>query len=386
MVGKVAIDASSASSGGAIRLLSGILPALARTSPGTTYCLLNRASQRSLLPSLPPNIQWHEIPRATQSLPVRLLWLQVGLPRLLRRLNADMLLGASDVSTWRPPCPYVLMVHNFNPFSPMRSDMWGRKRLARLALQRELVRRCARRADRVVFVSEWSRSAMSQAMGIPLEKSAVVHHGVDEIFLRTSPDSDKQSDGHPFLLVVSAILEHKNLKRLVEAYSDLATARAEELDLVIAGPIGSPKLRSSLEGFLQQRGLTPRVRFLGSVPSEELASLYRQAELLVFPSVEETFGLPLIEAMASGLPVVASKVSVMPEICGDAVQYFDPFDVADMTRMLERTLNDTALREDMGERGLARAADFSWDRTARGLLTVMSTVAGAGGGPAQASG
>ena len=372
MLRKVAIDASSAGSGGAVRYLSRMCPALSEASPDTSFYLLNRASQLSRLPSLPANFTWVEIPEYTKSRPLRVPWLQIALPRIIRRLDVDVLLAASDVSTLRPPCPLVLMVHNINPLSTMRSQIWSRGKLVQLAVQRELVRRCARRADKVVFVSAWSRQAMSRGLGIPLEKSTVVHHGVDDAFRWLSKSSTAPNDGRKFLLVVSSVLEHKNLNRLLEAYSGMLRSLGRDLDLVIAGPIGSVDLHRCLERRLANEGLSTKVRFLGSVPSEKLLTLYSQAEMLVFPSLEETFGLPLIEAMAAGLPVVASNTSVMPEICEDAACYFDPFDVADITRAMVRVLTDTSLREALVQKGLERSSAFSWSVAAKGLVAVMN--------------
>jgi glycosyltransferase involved in cell wall biosynthesis len=240
---------------------------------------------------------------------------------------------------------------------------------------------------------------MSPALGIPLEKSTVIHHGVDDTFRRASTEGETPKDlalegsspkgGRRFILVVSAVLEHKNLTRLLEAYSNLVQSldapshlsvpvlsktKEQALDLVIAGPIGSMKLLRSLKRSLAGRGLLANVRFLDSVPDRELRTMYRQAELLVFPSLEEVFGLPLIEAMAAGLPIVASNASAMPEICGDAACYFDPFDVADMTQAMGRVLTDASFRSTLVQRGLERALAFSWDKAACRLLRVMNTV------------
>jgi glycosyltransferase involved in cell wall biosynthesis len=234
---------------------------------------------------------------------------------------------------------------------------------------------------------------MSPALGIPLQKSTVIHHGVDDTFRGASTEGEAPKGfalkgsslkgGCRFILVVSSVLEHKNLERLLEAYSNLVQSlddpsylSGQALDLVIAGPIGSVKLARSLKGSLADRGLLANVRFLDSVPSEELPILYRRAEMLVFPSLEETFGLPLIEAMASGLPVVASNVSVMPEICADAACYFDPLNVADMSQAMQRVLTCHSLRKALVQKGLERAAAFSWDKAAKCLQTVMHTVAG----------
>ena len=355
-----------------MRYLSQICPALAKAAPGNSYFLLNRSAQRSQLPALPDNFQWIQVPDATASLPRRLLWLQVGLPRVLRSIGADVLFAASDVSTLRPPCPMVLMVHNFNPFSPNRVQLWSRGQLARMSLHRWLIRRSAQKASLVIFVSHWSQQEISPMLGLSLERTAVIYHGVDQTFQtvgEASPDPPKQR----FLLAVSEVLEHKNLQRLVEAYANLLQDLGQNLDLVIAGTITSSTLRNSLEASLSDRGLSHRVKFTGVVTPKEMATLYRQAELLVFPSLVETFGLPLIEAMVSGLPVVASHTTAIPEICGDAARYFDPLDVSAMTQAMKNVLTDSSLRESQVKKGLERASRFSWDTAAAGLLDNLGT-------------
>lgn len=371
LISRVAIEAASASSGGAIRYLSQICPALSEANPDITYYLLNRSAQFAQLPNLPDNFHWIQIPDFTQSIPLRLLWLQTGLPSILKKLKAEVLLAASDVSTLRSPCPMLLMVHNLNPFSPLRGQIWSRPRAARLSVHRNLIRQCARRAEKVIFVSEWSRRAMLPGLGMPLENTEVVPHGVDPV-REKSPADESASQGQKFILVVSEVLEHKNLSRLVEAYCSLASSTNRDINLVIAGTISSKNLHQSLESSLVKQGLSQRVKFLGYVPRNELDILYQQAELLSFPSLGETFGLPLVEAMAAGLPVVTSNVTVMPEICGDAAVYFDPLDVADMTRSLAQVLDDPTLRATLIQRGLERARTFSWSDAAHSLLSIMA--------------
>ena len=371
MLIRLAIDASSASSGGAVRYLSQICSALSKAAPGNSYFLLNRAEQRFQLPDLPENFTWVQIPDATASLPRRLLWLQVGLPRVLRRIGADVLFAASDVTTLRPPCPMVVMVHNFNPFSPSRGQVWSRSQLARITLHRWLIRRSAQKATRVVFVSRWSSQEITPQLGIPADRTTVIYHGVGQDFSPSAEGSPLSQDSPRFILAVSEVLEHKNLHRMVDAYCDLTQMLIYDLRLVIAGSIGSQSLKSSLEQTLAKHGLLDRATFTGFVSKEELANLYRQAELLIFPSLVETFGLPLIEAMASGLPVVTSNATAMPEICQEAALYFDPQCVAEMTQAMFRVLNDSAVRDDLVNKGLKRAAGFSWESTAKSLLSSL---------------
>lgn len=351
--------------------MSQICPALSKANSEITYYLLNRSEQRSQLPSsLPDNFQWIKIPDATRSVPLRLLWLQAKLPGILKSLGADVLLAASDVSTTRPPCPMMLMVHNINPFALEREHIWSRRRIVRMAVHRKLIQSCARRSSKLIFVSECSRQAILPYLDTPLQNTAVVHHGVDDVF-RKARATTQSSKGPRFILVVSEVLEHKNLTRLVEAYCQIALSLDEAVQLVIAGTITSQRLHQELERYLTSQGLLEQVKFLGYVPRDELVALYHQAEMLVFPSLGETFGLPLVEAMAAGLPVVASDIPVVPEICGDAVCRFDPLDVSDMASSMTSVMSDPAFSETLAQRGLERSETFSWDKSAQTLLSLL---------------
>ena len=377
MIKRVAIEASSASSGGAIRFLSQICPAFSEVNEEITYFLLNRKEQQSQLASLPHNFHWIRIPDQTAWVPFRLLWLQMALPRILTQIGADVMLAASDVSTLRPPCPMVLMAHNINPFSPLREQIWSRKQLVRMAVHRRLIKACSQRADKVVFVSEWSRQVMLPFLDISPDKTGIAYHGVDAVF-RPVAGSASPKNTTPIILVVSEVLEHKNFTRLIEAFIRLSKSLNQEISLVIAGGVGSEKLRRSLEARLSNEGILDRVKFLGFVPKQELAALYRQADLLVFPSLGETFGLPLVEAMASGLPVATSNISAMPEVCQNAARYFDPLKICDITRTMEHLMSDRSLRDTLAQLGLKRSKEFSWNNTAGSLLSLMETASDRG--------
>lgn len=257
----------------------------------------------------------------------------------------------------------------------MREQIWGKKQIARMAVHRKLIKACAQKATKVVFVSEWSKRSILPALNIPETNTGVVYHGVNTLFKPLSSQSNLKSNRR-FILAVSEVLEHKNFTRLAEAFIQLSRYLDEEIHLVIAGSISSEKLRRSLEERLDEEGILDRVTFLGSVPQEELADLYQRAALLVFPSLGETFGLPLIEAMASGLPVATSNSSAMPEICEDAACYFDPLDIEDMALTLRRILSDPSLQETLVQRGLKRSEEFSWSKTAASLLSFMKAASG----------
>jgi glycosyltransferase involved in cell wall biosynthesis len=208
-------------------------------------------------------------------------------------------------------------------------------------LRRWTYDRPARRARRVIVPSAFVRGRAEELLGIPGERIRVVHHGIDHDRFRPGDDPRQ-----PFLLYPAEPWPHKNHGRLFAAFTRLRAERPE-LELVLTGEHWSD--------------LPPGVRTAGRVSWEELPSLYRRASALVFPSLYEGFGLPPLEAMASGCPVACSNAASLPEVCGDAAAYFDPLSVDEMVAAVER-----ALAGDLVQKGLEQAARFTWEACARG--------------------
>jgi glycosyltransferase involved in cell wall biosynthesis len=208
----------------------------------------------------------------------------------------------------------------------------------------------------------------------------VVYNAIDERF-GTAPAPEEiarvrerfQLDGS-FVLYVGNIKPHKNLVRLIEAFEALRRDGFEELKLLIIGDEISkwPALRRAVH----RLKLHKHVRFLGFQSDETLASLYRLAAVFVFPSLYEGFGLPPLEAMASGTPVVTSNVSSLPEVAGDAAMLVDPYDVGAITAGIKRVLTDPALRDELVRRGLRRAREFSWERSVARTREIYFETAG----------
>jgi glycosyltransferase involved in cell wall biosynthesis len=195
----------------------------------------------------------------------------------------------------------------------------------------------------------------------------VVYNAIDERFWiePTAEEIDRVRERYQlhqrFVLYVGGIKPHKNLVRLIEAFAELRKGEFEELKLLIIGDEISklPSLRRAVHS----HKLHKHVRFLGFLPDETLAALYRLAAVFVFPSLYEGFGLPPLEAMASGTPVVTSNVSSLPEVAGDAAMLVDPYDVSSIVTGMRRVLSDPALADEMRRKGLVRARDFSWERS-----------------------
>jgi glycosyltransferase involved in cell wall biosynthesis len=215
---------------------------------------------------------------------------------------------------------------------------------------------------------------------VPPEKIVVVHHGVAGRFRPHEDDRRSLVDGvqpdasqqpatprEPYFLYVGTIQPRKNLVRLLEAFAQLSP---EAPRLVIAGKRGW--LSAPIERRAAELGLAERVVFAGYVPDAELPGLLRGALAFVFPSLYEGFGMPVLEAMAAGVPVLTSSTSALPEVAGDAALLVDPCDTAAIAGGMARLAGDASLRADLRARGLARAAEFTWERCARETLAVLT--------------
>jgi glycosyltransferase involved in cell wall biosynthesis len=249
-----------------------------------------------------------------------------------------------------------------------------------------MTRRAMRGASRIFAVSQFTKSEIEKLFGIPADRIEVVYNAIDERFLSGhATESDRQVLAHrylvnyPFLLYAGRISPHKNLVRIIEAFSALKAELEKEgkypdLKLVIIGDELSkhPDLRRTVI----RGGVQNDVRFLGFVPIEVLRIFYDAAKIFVFPSLYEGFGLPPLEAMAHGTPVVTSNTSSLPEVVGKAAVLVNPENVFEIMRALHRVLIDQALREKLKQRSYEQAQKFSWEASARKILEVYHDIAG----------
>jgi glycosyltransferase involved in cell wall biosynthesis len=233
-----------------------------------------------------------------------------------------------------------------------------------------LIRRTARRAAMVLTVSEFSRRALVERYRLPPEKVLVTPNGVDrETFRPLGTESTEIRERYgldgPFVLFVGRIEPRKNLPRLIRAFSRVRGRLGGGIRLVIAGP---EDFRSREVFQEAERQAEASVAFLGAVPDADLPALYNLAEALLYPSLAEGFGIPVLEAMACGTPVVASPRGALPEVGGDAVLWVEPEDEEAIEEGIERIVTDTHLREKLRAAGPSRAARFEWEEAARGTI------------------
>ena len=245
--------------------------------------------------------------------------------------------------------PYAICVHDLNHID--RTENGG---LLKRLYYRLLLVPMARRAKAVLTVSEFSRQRIINFMKVPPERVVNVGNGVSTVF---RPAGDKFAPGYPYVLCVSNRKGHKNEERLVRAFA--SSGEAARLALLFTGPT-SPAL---LE-LAQSLGIQESLRFAGHVSEEKLAALYRGALFLVFPSLYEGFGLPIVEAFACGTPVITSNVTSMPEIAGDAALMIDPMSESGISDAIAKMAQSPELRTELASRGLARVGIFTWEAVA----------------------
>jgi glycosyltransferase involved in cell wall biosynthesis len=307
---------------------------------------------------------------------VRILWEQLVQPAVLASHKIDLLHALAFVVPLLATCPTVVTVHDLSFIHfPEAFRPWNRLYLSYFTAW------SVRKARRVVAVSESTRRDVISCFGLPAERVDVVHNGVDSQF-RLLPaaeiDSFRQRRGLPgkYILFIGTLEPRKNLETLLKAYTHLLAryqgGSSDAPKLVIGGAKGW--YYEQVFAAVEELELTRQVIFPGYIAQEELPWWYGAATLFVYPPYYEGFGLPVLEAMRCGVPVITSSVSSLPEVVGDAGLLVAPMDVEELAEAMYRLLQDATLCEELRQLGLERSADFSWERTAMETASVYRRV------------
>lgn len=227
-----------------------------------------------------------------------------------------------------------------------------------------IMKRACRRASKIFTVSEFTRSQIVEWSGVNKEKVFNVGCGVDPAY---RPEGDVYGVPYPYLLCVSNRKRHKNEFRMVEAFGRANIDK--KIHLVFTG-----EPTKELSAFIASQGLTNSVNFVGIVPEERLPALYRGTIALIFASLYEGFGLPLLEAMACGTPVVTSNVTAMPEVAGGSAMVVDPKSIDQISKAMSQVVTDSSLRRQLREKGPVRAAEFSWTATVGRVIELLAAL------------
>ncbi len=377
---RIVIDARRIRDFGIGTYTRSLLHALGALDTENHYVLISLAEDARTISGLPGNFETVVYDRSDRN------WAEhIAFPVYLRGLHPDI------VHIPLNRVPLFMMKHD------MASLFWDPQSGARMEVRRFLFRRGLTRADRVIAVSEATRRDVQKVLGVPAERVRLVYNAPNPEFfthrraadarVAGGPDAqaierkrilERYSIHYPFLLYAGNIRPQKNIPRLVEAFAVVRSQLADhevykDLRLIIIGD------EISLYPAVRQAVIKSRVedvvRFMGFVPFDTLRCFFESASVFVFPSLYEGFGLPPLEAMATGTPVVTSNVSSLPEVVSDAAVLVNPENVFDIARGIKEVLLDEDLRQRLIRKGHEQAARFSWERTAREVLEIYREVA-----------
>ncbi len=361
---RVLVNGIHAKSGGGVTYLRNILPLFAQDDELEVHLYLHR-DQFQLFGTVDERVRIHLL-RYPNGFFANLLWEQIVLPVLARVMSVDVTLSPANYGPLMAPTP-VIVLRNSLAVAGRETRLVKRLYWGGLTLMTALSLLFCRRA---IAVSNYARQALTFGVGERLKnKVTVVYHGVSDSF---SPGDSREREN--FLLAVSDIYVQKNLHTLVAAMSIIRESDPT-IKLKLAGRAVDQGYLQEIEDAIKAHGLQDNIEFLGELDRVALTGLYRKCAVFVFPSTVETFGNPLVEAMACGAPITSSDTAAMPEILRDAAAFFDPLDASSMAKAVSTVISDTQLRDRLSANALKRANDFSWFKTAQQTADVVKSVA-----------
>jgi glycosyltransferase involved in cell wall biosynthesis len=338
------------------------------------YLLLGDEAKIAEEAALPDNfevVRWCD--------PSETWWSHLRLHQLLQAYGVNLLHIPHLAVAPLVPCRYLMTVHDVADF------LYGPRQGFKQTMRFRLTQRSLAKASRLVAVSHATKLDIENLFAVSPDKITVIENAIDERFVRPGRREEgrllleRYQVKDPFLLYVGSARPQKNVPRLIEAFAVILGELQEhpqfhKLKLLVIGDQLSenPQLRQTVVGTRMQE----HVRFVGHIPIEMLRVFYQAAEVFVFPSLYEGFGLPPLEAMAQGTPVVTSNVSSLPEVVGDAAVLVHPENVFDIAKAVQQVLLDPGLRQELRERGKRQLARFSWERSILQVMDIYSDIAG----------
>ncbi len=290
------------------------------------------------------------------------IWFDHAVTRALKKHNCEAFISPDGYLSLKTNIPQLAVIHDLN-FEHHPEDIPK----GALKYLKKYFPKFAHKAKRICTVSEFSKQDIVETYGIEASKIDVTYNGVSPVFKPINVEErakiqEKFTNGNPYILFVGAIHKRKNLKRLFVAFERLKKETNLPHQLLI---VGEPMWES--QQIHISENIKKHVSFTGHLPLGELAKIMAGADVFAFVSYFEGFGIPLVEAMQSGTPVLTGNLTALPEVGGDAVLYCDPIDVDDVYKQLHLLITDKNLQDDLRTKGIARAKQFSWDKTASDL-------------------
>jgi glycosyltransferase involved in cell wall biosynthesis len=373
---RIAIDIRRMYEFGLATYIRNVVRTLGRIDSLNEYFLVGAASRFEQLGELPENFHFLPLQNAEATFAT-----YIEMHKVIAAHEVDLI--HVPHTFWRPlisKAPYVITVHDLLDYMYRARTNNGLRR----TMHSYMTQRVMHNAARIFAVSNFTKRDVARYFNVEPAKIEVVYNALDESFQRGHSTAEEQAMvrgryqvDSPFLLYAGRISPHKNVARIIEAFSALKAELAKDgafpdLKLIIIGDEVSknPDIRRAVI----RSGMQHDVRFLGYVSIDVLRIFFDMAKVFVFPSLYEGFGLPPLEAMAHGTPVVASNTSSLPEVVGNAALMVNPENVFEISRALQRVLTDQSLRERMKAAGIEQAQHFSWDTSVHRMIRVYEEV------------
>lgn len=298
------------------------------------------------------------------------IWFNWSIKRAIKKYKPDVFFSPDGYLSLTIKIPQVPVIHDLN-FEHYPEDLPRHF----LKYYKSYFPKFADVSDHILTVSEYSRRDIAETYDISLDKITAVWNGASDIFsplpnIKKENIREKYTNGKPYFLFVGALHPRKNLRRLIEAYSIFRNENPDNvMELVV---VGTDLWKNSSGDIIISENIKDSIHFTGHLSLEELSKLMGAANIFVFVPYFEGFGIPIVEAMKAGVPIITGNRTSLPEVGGDAALYCDPFDSMDISRKMKQLAEDPDLQLELKERGLERAKKFSWDETARRVYEVLS--------------
>jgi len=358
--------------GGSETYIRSLVRSLLEIDRDNTYVFFINKESKGIFPESDPRVKIVLCPIEAINRPIRILWEQFILPFQVKRHKVDVLLSAGMTAPFFCPVPSVLVIYDLQHINQPRN-------FPRLYLffLKTILYLSAKSSNGIITISGHVKQDIIRHYTIKPERIMVGYLAVDQDLFFPIVSGDigsirtKYKLPEHYILYAAAFLPHKNHERLLQAFKEMHdTMPGMTLVLTGAWETGYDKTRNMIAAL----GLQNSVIMLGWLPFEVIPAIYRGAELFVYPTLHEGFGLPILEAMASGVPVVCSKIEPLIEVAGDAALFVDPYDHRDIAKGLSSALHDGDMRTRLIQKGLHRVRDFTWEATAQSTLLFLDRV------------
>jgi len=373
---KIAVNALSVTpqKGGVKTYLVNLMINLGKIDSKNTYLIFVSHLNSNLFEGLGENFKIIILPLYYNNRLFQIFYEQFALPFYIIKYKIDILFSPSNTATIFPFCKQVLTFHALLMIRKLRKR-YPEKTIPKLHslfynLMFPLSLRCS---NKIIAVSQNTKKWLLRQRKVLPSKIAVVYEGVDCELFQSANNAKTSNIKRPYILFLSTLFRYKKAENLVRAFSKLKKTHKIPHTLIIAGR--DPKKQIGyLRRLAESEGVLDDIVFTDFVPHDKVGDLYRNSDVFVFPSAVETFGLPVLEAMACGTPVVASNRTSVPEIVGDAGIIVNPDDIDELAEAVLRVLSDKGLQRSLIQKGYRRAKKFSWDKTARKTLEIFEEV------------